>query len=304
MVTTTPCVDDLPVQWRRQILEHRDPQSVAARKGFVAASFIDQANSSSAFVDIENLLVVLLYEDEFRSVDGSQPQRVPLRLAGYRVSRVPHGVAWGGADYSALYKDLMLTPQHPARGQRIDRSKVELLSLALKLDRRLTRAARHPAAPWPRLRLPRLWAGFRSGDARGLRGDGPEFEQACLRQDLTAAVVFCGAARHMDGLTLYPLDWVSSQLLRTTAVFAELTPTLRRQVFRIETIPNDLIGFHGASAFDFYNSRFRRMSGQVPLSRGDDCLNTRLGSPTCVRPPIWPNAAVAAPESQSGSFVA
>ena len=304
MVTTIPTVDHLPAKWRYQILAHRDPQSVAARKGFVAVSFIDQANLTSTLVDIENLLIVLLYEDEFRSVDGSQTQLVPLRLAGYRVCRVPHGVAWGGADNSALFKDLMLTPQHVARGQRIDRSKVELMSLALKLDRRLTRAARHPAAPWPGLRLPQLWAGFRSGDARGLRGDGPEFEQACLRQDLTTAAVFCGATRYSDGLTLYPLDWVSSQLLRTTTVFAELTPTLRRQVFRIETIPNDLIGFHGASAFDFYNSRFRRMPGQPPLSRGDDCLNKRHTSPSCVGPPIWSNVAAAAPESQSGSFVA
>ena len=198
----------------------------------------------------------------------------------------------------------MLTPQHAARGQRIDRSKVELLSLALKLDRRLTRAARYRAAPWPRLRLPRLWAGFRSGDTRGLRGDGPEFEQACLLQAHTSAAVFRGAARHMNGLTLYPFDWVSGQLLRTTGVFAELAPTLRRQVCRIETIPHDLIGFHGASAFDFYSSRFRSMTGQLPLARGDDCLNKRLGSLACVRPPVWPNPTVAGPESRSGSFVA
>jgi hypothetical protein len=154
------------------------------------------------------------------------------------------------------------------------------------------------------LRLPRVWAGFRSGDTRGLRGDGPEFEQECLRQQLPTAAVFCGATRHVDGLTLYPLDWVSGQLLRTTAVVAELTPGLCSQIFRIERIPNDLIGFFGASAFDFYSSRFRRMPGQLPLSRGEDCLNTRLGSPTRVRPPIWPNAAVAAPESQSSSCVA
>ena len=83
MVTTTPTFD-LPAQWPRQILAHRDPQSVAARKGFVAASFIDQANLSSALVDIENLLVVLLYEDEFRSVDGRSPARTAAarRLSG------------------------------------------------------------------------------------------------------------------------------------------------------------------------------------------------------------------------------
>jgi hypothetical protein len=123
--------------------------------------------------------------------------------------------------------------------------------------RRLTRAARHQAAPWPGLRLPRLWAGFRFGDTHGLRGDGPEFEQACLRQELTTAAVFSGAMRYFDGLTLYPLEWVSGQLLRTTAVFAEVTPSLRRQTCRIEGMPDGLIGYQGASAFDFYNSRYR-----------------------------------------------
>ena len=96
MVTATSSVDKLTAQWRRQILAHRDPQSVAARRGFVAAAFIDQSNGGSAFVDIDNLLVVLLYEDAFHSCDKTPQHRVPLRLAAYGASRVPHGVQWGG----------------------------------------------------------------------------------------------------------------------------------------------------------------------------------------------------------------
>jgi hypothetical protein len=32
-----------------------------------------------------------------------------------------------------------------------------------------------------------------------------------------------------------------------------------------------LIGYQGAIAFDFYNSRFRRLPGDHPTSRGDGC---------------------------------
>lgn len=280
MPTVTNSVDSLWRQWRRQILGHRDPGSVAARKRFVAISILDQANTSSVFVDIDRLLVVLLSEDEFHSADGSESARIPLRLSGYRVRRVPHGVQWGGAGNSELFKDLMLTPQFHARGQRIDRNKVDLLSLALKLDHRLRRAARHPAAPWPGLRLPRLWAGFRARDASGLRGGGPEFEQACRQASLSTADLWRESARRADGMTLLPMDWVSSKFERAAAVFAELTPGLRRQVFRIEKFPDDLTGFCGASFFDFYNSQFRRMPHQTNSSEGNERSSDQIQSQT------------------------
>ena len=158
MVTATPSVIYSPGQWRRQILAHRDPQSIVARAGFVAASFIDRGNKSSAFVEIERVMAVLLFE-EF-SVDHARPEHVPLRLVSYGASRVPHGVRWGGEANSQLFKDLTLTPQFGAHGQRIDRRNLELLSLVRKLNCRPSRAARHPAAPWPTLRLPPMWAGF------------------------------------------------------------------------------------------------------------------------------------------------
>jgi hypothetical protein len=258
MVTATPSVDKLTAQWRRQILAHRDPQSVAARRRFVAASFIDQSNARSAFADIDNLLVVLLYEDTFHSCAETPRNRVPLRLVAYGASRAPHGVQWGGAANSRFFKDLMLTPQFGARGQRIDRKKSDLMSLALKLDQRLCRAARHPAAPWPALRLPRMWAGYRQSEARNLAGEGPEFDEACRHVSESPATLFQTAARHVFGLTLFPMDWVSNQLERATNMFAQLTPSLRRQTCRIEGLPDGLIGYEGASAFDFYSSRYRR----------------------------------------------
>lgn len=187
MVTATPSVNYSPSQWRRQILACRDPQSIAARAGYVAASFIDRGNKSSVLVEIERVSAVLLFEE--CSVDHASPERVPLRLVSYRASRVPHGVQWGGDVNAHLFKDLTLTPQFGARGQRIDRRKVELLSLARKLNSRLSRAACHPAAPWPSLRLPPMWAGFRQREARNLVAQGPEFEEFGCHRGLSATAL-------------------------------------------------------------------------------------------------------------------
>ena len=152
----------------------------------------------------------------------------------------------------------MLTPQFGARGQRIDRKKSDLMSLALKLDHRLRRAARHPAAPWPALRLPRMWAGFRRHEVRNLAGKGPEFDEVCRRTSKSPRTLFQTSARHVFGLTLFPMDWVSNQLECATEMFAQLTPNLRRQTCRIDGMPDGLIGYDGASAFDFYSSCYRR----------------------------------------------
>ena len=210
MVITTRSCTHPAGQWRRQVLAHRDPKSIAARSGFVAASFVGSANTSSALVNIERVSAVLLFEE--CSVDDARPQRVPLRLVSYRASRVPHGVQWGGEANSQLFKDLTLTPQFGARGQRIDRHKLKLLSLAKKMNCRLSRAARHPAAPWPSLRLPRLWAGFYTRHVHDLCGRGPEFEEAHHQRNEPPTSVFRAASRTAYGLELYPLDWVSDQL--------------------------------------------------------------------------------------------
>jgi hypothetical protein len=248
--------------WRRQLSTHFDPRKVAARAGFTALTFVDQANTSSLYVDTNDLLIVLVYEDKSRRDD-----RGPLRLSAYHVGRVPHGVKWGGAENSRLHKDLTLAPKRGAHGLRVDSNKHDLLALALKLDRRLSRAARHPAAPWRELRLPRLWAAFRGRHVGRLRGQGPEFELASRQQDRAASAVFCESARSIDGLTAYPLDWVSSQLESATAMFAEVTPSMQRQVCRIGDLPQGLIGFQGASEYDFYNSRFRSLTGKRRSSR-------------------------------------
>jgi hypothetical protein len=256
MITICKPTNELQRQWRQQLAVHCNPRTVADRRGFVAMTFLDQASSTSDLVEIDNLLVVVVYEDESRRNDSS-----PLRFAGYRVSRVAQGVRWGGADNCPLFKDLTLAPQRRARGPRMDRGKHELLSLALKLDRRLSRAARHPAAPWPELRLPVLWAGFRPRHSAALRGEGPEFEQACREQGKAPADLFRATARQIDGLVAYPMDWINEQLDPAVAVFADVTLAMRRQVCRIGSLSEGLIGYQGAASFDFYSSQYRKVIG-------------------------------------------
>ena len=266
MIAITHPTNELRRQWRQQILAHCNPRHVAARKGFVAMAFVDQANTASNFVDIDNLLVVLVYEEVAHRCDHRS-----LRLSGYNVRRVPHGARWGGAENCRLHKDLTLAPQYGARGQRLDRSKHELLAMGLKLDRRLSRAARHPSAPWPGLRLPRLWAGFRTSQADNLRGGGPEFELACRQQCRAAREVFHESMHHIAGLTAYPLNWLSDELGSAVVVFAEVTIGLRRQVCRIDSLPEGLIGFQGASEFDFFSNRFHGRPSCPSTRRGGDC---------------------------------
>ena len=186
MAFTLKSVTNLKVQWRQQVMRRRTPRWMEPRRGFVALAVLDQSPVQTPFVELCNVLVVVLYEDGSPYVDGSRGERTSLRFAGYRASRVSHGVRWGGPENSAFFKDLTLSPQRHGRGQRMDVRKVELLQLALELDLWLSLAARHPGLRRPALRLPRLWAGFRTRDVDGLCFDGPEFEGACVNQGLLA----------------------------------------------------------------------------------------------------------------------
>lgn len=267
MITSTKTSDSrLRRQWRRQLAAHGSWEYVAAQQGFVAIAYLDNSSRSTQFVDINNLFVLLLFEDE-----PCRYGHIPLRLSGYKVSRIPHGVQWGGAQNCKLFKDVTLAPQCGAGGQRLDRSKLDLLEHVLRLDRRLSRAARHWAAPWPDLQLPKLWAGFCSRHAAALRGNGPEFEQVCADQLANEHDFFRAAVRRIDGLMCYPLDWVSGQLEGAAAVFAEIAHRFRRQVCQVDTLADGLSGFLGASAFDFYGSRFREQVDH----RHNRCDSTR-----------------------------
>lgn len=242
-------------RWRRQILARRDPQTTASRQGFIAMTIVDQSQSNAWLVEMRNIAVFLVYEDRLEVSNADD--RLTLRLAAYRVRRVPHGVQWGGVDNEAMYKNLELIPRQNARGERMNLDKLEIASLALKLNSRIARASRYPRAPWQPVRLPGVWAGFKRDVAHELKGRGPEFERTCRHARSSPAHVFRSAARLHDGLWLYPLEWVDGDLADAKAVFADVSPRFQRCLFRVDNLPNGLIGFQGASAFDFYNTRLR-----------------------------------------------
>jgi len=112
----------------------------------------------------QKLLVVVVYDEPLG------PERLAVRLCGYRACRLDHGVLWGGAANSRTHKNLAIRPRHGATGVRIDARQVELLELGLRLDHRIDQAVRYqPSARNRQFRLPRRWAGYRAQAAAPLR---------------------------------------------------------------------------------------------------------------------------------------
>lgn len=203
-------------------------------------------------VEIENLVLVTVYDELLES------GKLALRLAGFSGILRPWGVAWGGREGSLFFKDLLLRPQGQARGRRLDARREGLLALALTLDRQIERHARYPwIARTRRLKLPRLWAAFRSAVALRITGDGPELAASSRQAGRSPKELFAESRRAHEGLVLYPLEWVSHEWQRTAAVFADLRTFPRWQVVPLARLPGDLQGFRGASQFDLYASRFR-----------------------------------------------
>ena len=61
---------------------------------------------------------------------------------------------------------------------------------------------------------------------------------------------------------------------QAVAVFADLERFPKRQVFPLDRLPDDLLGFQGAAEFNFYGSRFRR---QPSARRKSICWPVRIG---------------------------
>jgi hypothetical protein len=180
-------------------------------------------------------------------------------LAGYAGRRVPWGVQWGGAEQCRFSKNLLLQPVPGGPGLRLNTESTDLLRLGLQLDRELERHVRHPSLPVrQQLRLPCLWAGFKPADATAITGDGPELEAYCHRTGRSAKRLMEAIRREYFGIWLYPLSWVSHCWQQTVAVFADIERFPRRQVFSLRCLPDDLVGFQDAAAFDFLNSRFHQ----------------------------------------------
>jgi len=255
----------LIARWQHRFRGRRrnraQPGPLAALGYLVNGAVVD------GLVEIENLVLVVLYEE------ATDSGRLALRLAGFGGARMPWGVMWGGPDQSKFYKDLLLRPVPGARGIRLDASRTKLLQLALQLDRQLRRHARrlrHVRRQRPQ--LPRLWAGFRASVVPDVAGDGPELASEARRTGKPASRLLEEARRMHEGLTLYPLPWVSHHETLASAVFADLGSVPRLQVFSLRSLPESLQGFQGAAQFDLLTSRFRRSPGPQTKANADPAL--------------------------------
>jgi hypothetical protein len=260
MTTATHIASIYRRRWRQQILSRRDAMSINARRGLIAMYVHEKANLRFPFVELNSLSTYLVYEDEVRCTNSPYYTRSSLRFCMYVAKQVSHGVEWGGRNNSRLFKDLTLCPSRIAQGQRLGLSYERTLRLALELDRSLSRAACTPSIQDATMRLPRLWAGYRASYLSQLHGAGPEFEFECGQSRTSPENVLKSSERQFDGLTLLPLEFVSHQLDLAVTVYAEMRRFPLRQVFRIERFPDDLTGYWGATAFDFYGNRHRRYS--------------------------------------------
>ncbi|QDU26256.1 hypothetical protein ETAA8_13320 [Anatilimnocola aggregata] len=242
--------DELVNRWKRQI-GSRKPyrrQRLLAAIGFLYRA----KDRTEPFIELHRLLTVVVFDDP---IGRAFPA---LRVAGYGARQVPHGVQWGGPDNSKFYKDLRLEPEAGGWGLRIDTFNCDVLHIAMQLQATLHRVDRFtPRSATLQPQLPRLWAGFPAQEAESMRASGPEFAGLCDKFSILPDAMLEKFRREHQGLVCFPMDWVSSDLHRSLAVFADMSETPRTQVFRLTDYPEGLQGFQGAAAFDFYHSSQR-----------------------------------------------
>jgi len=245
--TLSDTSSDLLERWRRQ-LAIQGSKNNQRRLRLAALGYLVSGPIRHALVQVEHLILVVLRAGQ------SEP---PLRLTGYTAKRVEWGVDWGGPKCNRFAKDLMLEPRPGARGWRLDLARGELVLLGLRLAHERERHCRIRQLPVKRrVELPRLWAGFRSSVAGDLNADGPEFDAACRQSGKTPRQLFADARRHEQGLTLFPLEWVSNHWEQAVTVFADLDRLPKRQVIWVNDPEQDLAGYRGAVHFDLNECRF------------------------------------------------
>lgn len=244
------CTASLLTRWRRSFGARRRRYSHPRR--LAGLGYLANGPALEGLIELENLVLAVLYDEP--EAHG----RTATWLAGFGGVLGPWGVRWGGPQENRFLKDFSLRPEPDARGRRPDSGRDALLRLALELDAKIERYVRYPrVAGRYRLRLPKLWAGFRRSRAAQIAGDGPELADACRRSGKPAGQLMEQSRRAHEGLTLFPLPWVSHHWELASAVFVDLAPFPAAQVFPLKPLPEGLQGFQAAAEYDFYTSRFR-----------------------------------------------
>ena len=245
--SSTTC---LLARWRRSFGARR--RRVSGPRPLAALGYLTNGPVTDGLIEIDNLVLAVLYDE------AHPGDHTAVWLAGFGGMRSPWGVRWGGPEQSRFLKDFSLRPAAKGRGPRPDVRRNELLRLALQLDRKIERYVRYPRLTRRyRLRLPKLWAGFRASRVARISGDGPELADACRLTRRSAEELLDESRRTHEGLTLFPLEWVSHHWQITSAVLADLEQFPATQVFPLKCLREGLQGFKGAAEYDFYTSRFR-----------------------------------------------
>ena len=238
-------------QWRERLGGRRrraQPRPIAA------LGYLTDCPTVDGLIEVEKLTLVLLHDEPIRF------GQCALRLAGHCGSRIPWGVRFGGYAHCRFVKDLMLQPVAGGEGYRVDLANEELLVLGLQLERDLDRHLRFHKRLRDRPSLPKLWAGFPPEIAASITGDGPELAAYAARIGTDPKCLLKRLRRDFQGLTVFPLAWVSHHWQQAAAIFADLTHFPRRQVFRLHN-RDDLVGFHDAAEFDFLDRSGVRRPG-------------------------------------------
>lgn len=246
-MTLTAIQEQLVERWRRQIGRRRPYRR---SRPLAALGFLRHSSARDCtFVELRHVLLVSLFDDP---IGRSAPA---MRLVGYGASQIDHGIEWSDCKF---YKDLRIEPEWGASGLQIDSSQTELLHLALRMRAELYRFDRYyPRSARSEPQLPCVWAGFAPADAESLEGDGPEFHGLREKFDLSPEVLLRKFRREYEGLHCYPIEWMGGVLRRALRLFVDLDEMPRVQVFRVGSLPEGLIGFSGAAAYNFYDSRQR-----------------------------------------------
>ena len=211
-----------------------------------ALGYMAEGPVEDGLIQVADLTIVILYPCQLRS--GLHA----LRLAGFSGAAVPWGVRWGGDDQRRFLKDILLQPVAGGPGLRLNVANADLLTLALQLDRERDRAVRlGKTSVREQVQLPKLWAAFNRAEAASITGDGPELAASAARANRSPEDQFHRLRREHNRMVLWPLAWASHCWRQAVAIYADLDRFPRRQVFRLENLPDDLAGFRDAAEFDF-----------------------------------------------------
>ena len=236
-----------------EFLSSASVQAACLRSHRLAAmSVLTKAKLHEGLIPLRRVLFVVLHDE----ISGWCPERT--RLAGYGARRVAWGVRCGGAQDCRFDKNANPRPKPRAVGWRMDARHRAVVRTARQLRKEIaSRQSESDGAISTHIQLPEFWAAFGPCDVDRIDGDGPELLGEVHTTGQSAAELMCERRRDHNGLTLYPLPWVSHLWERFRAVFVDLADFPRHQVFQLSDPATDLCGFRAACEFDFFHSRFR-----------------------------------------------